>query len=164
MRTILVAGAAALLLGGTSLTPAVAGGFWSLGKVIHDCYDEATGHNDAIVAWCASNSIDDEGRSNDGNVQRIKQDLDYRGHNVDEDDLEDSRIIGLARNNVEEGDDNHQYIKQDIYVSEDGDHGYADVYNDGVVALAVASNNVEDGDENSQSIVQTGSVIIDYED
>lgn len=163
MRMILVAGAAAFMLG-TSLTPAMADPFWFLGKTIEECYDEATGQDDAIVAWCASNNIDDEGRSNDGNVQKIKQDLDYRGKNVDEDDLEDSRIIGVARNNVEEGDDNTQKIKQDIYVKEDGDHGHADVYNDGVVALAVASNNVEDGDDNYQSISQTGSVKIDYED
>jgi hypothetical protein len=146
MRSVLIVGAATLALG-TMLTPAVAGPFWFLGKVISECVEYGVHDKDAPQVQCAYNTIDDDGHSNDWNTQRIRQ-----RQNATIDQVDDTLQLQIAKNNVDEGDGNYQKVKQyQNYYGPDEDE-------DDIQQLQVGVNNVEDGDDNTQTIKQSQSL------
>lgn len=146
MRSVILVGAAALALG-TMMSPAAAGPFWFLGKTISECVHYGVRDQDAPQVQCGYNNVDDDGRSNDDNVQRIKQ-----RQNATIKSVRDTLQLQIAKNYVEEGDNNTQAVKQSQSYNGKRER------EDDMQQLQVGVNSVEDGDNNTQTIKQSQSL------
>ncbi len=147
MRSVILVGAAALALG-TMMSPAAAGPFWFLGKTISECVHVGVHHNHAAQVQCGYNNVDDDGRSNDDNVQRIKQRQNAQVKHFYLGTLQ----LQVGKNYVEEGDNNTQKVRQS--------QSYRGKVAIGTQQLQVGVNSVEDGDNNTQTIKQSQSLSV----
>jgi hypothetical protein len=147
MRTILLTGAA-IVVGLGLVTAVQAGPLWHMKQDLLDCASLA------YVAQqlnCAEEVISDEGKSNDGNYQKIRQSneatLGYPHDLVQ---------LNVGGNLVVEGD----YNTQKIYQSNSYDDSNLNVGTQTPVQINVGLNVVEDGDDNTQVISQSNSLTI----
>jgi hypothetical protein len=148
MRTLLLTTVAAFAL---STAAAQAGGFWFLGKVIHECYEE---FEDSVVNQCAYNELE---KAHDAG-QNITQRAKYEAEDVEEDDME-QRIVQIAVNDADKVSDAEQSVTQTAKAEEEGG-----VYEEGPLVSQVGVNEAEKASGIEQSISQSASVDIDYED